>query len=804
MFMKYVIGFLTLCLSVFPWPARADNQASQLYEQAMQALAEKKDAEGELLLKASLQQAPDYLPALMTLADRHLKQRDFQSATLRYEAALQAGADPSLVVPALLESLFERGEFSRMAKWQTQHPNVSARPEAGYWLMQMYAADNQPVQAHNMLQRLQRDFPTHPLVLYTIGRRHLEQGQLLRATSVLAEMQQRVPEHPMTLTLAARLAWMQGNAEQARELFASLLDKQPGHIPALFAMVRLSQEAGAVTEAMRYLQQLQTLQPHHPMVKLLQLTMMGISRPDTETKALLSELEHQLSMVDHYHPTSFRAQLIRGFVSFLQNRYSDAIASLIDYLSREPDNAQARRLLIEAYWRTPQFAKAETHLATLLRDHPNDADAALLYAKLFQRKGEIERYQQLIEQGAIVHPTNDEFRHRLAALKLNSGNAAEARRLLASDLSDKDEQSVSFYLTQLLIRLDEAALAARSVEQLLSTYPQVAQSHYLAGEYSLAATHMDRAYQYFQQCLTLDPSFYPAMYRLIDIHIAKGEFTNAQQLLLRVLQARPNDIFALQRHAGILVQTQDYLAAIAPLERLQTLAPSVENALALSSSYWISGQQSQAISLNDDWLTRHPNEPKLLEQQQRFSATPQVPEATAMLNVALDSEEALSSLRQWLMDHPNAVEVARRVVAELKRQGRQEEVRDLLMHLYNKTLHHQYAHSLANILPADEQALALAQFAQAKVPNNAAYNDTLGWILVKRGEYHQGLNYLREAEVRVSSHPALHCHLAVVLHFLDRSEESVKYLETALSSGFNYQEIDVCENLSRERAKSKN
>ena len=61
------------------------------------------------------------------------------------------------------------------------------------------------------------------------------------------------------------------------------------------------------------------------------------------------------------------------------------------------------------------------------------------------------------------------------------------------------------------------------------------------------------------------------------------------------------------------------------------------------------------------------------------------------------------------------------------------------------------------------KALNYAKQAYKLAPENAAINDTLGWITVKRGQFAQGLGLLREASARDSQNGEVFYHLAYAL-----------------------------------------
>jgi predicted Zn-dependent protease len=75
-------------------------------------------------------------------------------------------------------------------------------------------------------------------------------------------------------------------------------------------------------------------------------------------------------------------------------------------------------------------------------------------------------------------------------------------------------------------------------------------------------------------------------------------------------------------------------------------------------------------------------------------------------------------------------------------------------------------------------------------PDQASTNDTLGWILVNKGQVERGLNYLRNAHSRLSQDPEIRYHIAVALHHLQRKDEARQELEALLKSGESFSGIE--------------
>ncbi len=86
----------------------------------------------------------------------------------------------------------------------------------------------------------------------------------------------------------------------------------------------------------------------------------------------------------------------------------------------------------------------------------------------------------------------------------------------------------------------------------------------------------------------------------------------------------------------------------------------------------------------------------------------------------------------------------------------------------------------------DPRAITYAEKAHALLPGHPGMIDTLGWILVQRGEVERGLKLLFEAATLVPNVPDVRYHLAVALTEMGLAKEGRREVEAALRSGMHF------------------
>jgi tetratricopeptide (TPR) repeat protein len=80
-----------------------------------------------------------------------------------------------------------------------------------------------------------------------------------------------------------------------------------------------------------------------------------------------------------------------------------------------------------------------------------------------------------------------------------------------------------------------------------------------------------------------------------------------------------------------------------------------------------------------------------------------------------------------------------------------------------------------------DEAEPLVRYALGKVPTNAAYLDTFGWLLYKKGAFADARKWLRRADrARLGDDPVILDHLGDACWRLGAKEEAIEHWSTAL------------------------
>jgi cellulose synthase operon protein C len=442
-------------------------------------------------------------------------------------------------------------------------------------------------------------------------------------------------------------------------------------------------------------------------------------------------------------------------------------------VAREPDNLTALNLLGVALRAARDAAGARAAFTRAAQLQRNFLPAQLNLARLDIAEGKAEAARKRLNAIIKASSDNPDALLELARLEAMQQRPAEAIRWLQR-LRPGQNQAMTplLYLVELYLQGGNAksALAlARELEALhpdnLSVLAAVGQSYQASGNTNQArlsfnrmtkvngveANDLNRIARFLigvrafddagaalKKALTFDPAHLPSQITLVELDLQAGRLAAAEQRAVTLRSAHPRNTAIARLLGAVYMARNKSAAAVAEFKEALARERSGANTLALFQAYLAAGETRSAIDLMQGWLRDHP--------------------ADAAAEAALAEAHMVSG--QWQQARTT-------YLAYLKK--RPKDARAL--------------NNLANVLMRlnDPKALDYARQAQALAPEDPHVADTLGWILVGRGQAQQALPYLRDARLRAAGNRVIQYHLGVALSQLGRKAEAKRELQGALS-----------------------
>jgi putative PEP-CTERM system TPR-repeat lipoprotein len=738
------------------------------------------------------------------LASAVLKMRPGQAAASVIMARIQASAGNTAAALQHLDAVLARDEGNEQAGLLKGEILLRVRKE--------------PDAALAALQSVVKAHPGSTLARATAAAVLLQLGKGVEARAELKQLQKSAPRHVETLFLQAQVAFDDKDFKASREMAEQLLNQQPNSLRLLmlagaseYQMQHYSQADGLLSRALklapnllaaRHLlaqSQLRAGQPDKAVEALLPV--MKSPKPDAASLALLGEA--YLDLGDSKQSEAAFQQALKADASgpgtglltsmaeaqFARGDTGAAVAQL-ESLSKADKGIQADLALVSARLQLKDTAGALRAVDGLAKKQPNRAQAPLLRARILQQQGDLAGSAASFEEALAKEPGHFGAISGLAELDFKAGKHAQARKRF-EDLvkAAPRNQAAKLALAQIDARLGvpPATVAAGYREAIrvdpLQPGPHLTLISHLRAhgdvQGSLAAAQeataalpndlaiMDalglaqlgagegqRAVSTFKKLTGLQPSKASHFVRLADAHLL-GKDRDAAMAALRQAQAiDPGNLLAQRALALLALRDNRPQDALAIARSVQKQLPKEAAGFALEGEIQ-AGQKNWAAAAS-----------AYSAALQRGSNTELAMRLHHSLTSAGKASEAARLVADWRKSNPAdagfSFYLGERATLAQDWSASEAHFRDVL------TLQPRNAaamNNLAWLMVRSRQpgAVAMAQQAEALMPNRAPFLDTLAAALESENQLDKAIETQKRAVQLDAKNPYLRLHLAQLL-----------------------------------------
>ena len=805
------------------------------------------------LLQARVWLASGKAKALLSALDQHkLTLAEPERSLLRAKALVQAGeveqavtalnrlmaAQPKLTAArdTLAEALVREGKLAAAMQQLRQAAQLApASPEPlllqgriDAWLGQFARAERK---TEASLKRMPRTEPVFHRVaaLITLTEARLALAQIAAAARSQAALAALEPTAPETVLLAARIRLAQRNLQGGIDQLERLMVNAPKFVQARMLLGAALLQHGDLELAQQELQQVLEQTPDNIEArKLLADVRLKLGEPQSALNVLTPALSapafdpqllslygmaakragnsraltQALSAVVRVHPRDQAAKLNLAAVYLADGQVPRALA----LLEQVPDTGSVRRdrLLIAALAAVRGAPAADAEVGQLLRAHPKNSGVLTLAADYYASQGQVPQARTLLKQALAIDPTALGVQIGLARIDVAMGHPGAAERRLRTVLSAAPRAlPVRLALAGVLVRTHQYA-NARSVLEAAGKHagPQVP-------------------------------------FALARVALAQGDLKSATAELNRAIAAAPHDGLLIEQAGVLLMQANQYSAALDRFSQATQIAPG-------DAAYWLNSARAQlalnqplaaraslrrADKLQPDWLpvvgtlalldVREKDIPAALDRVDALAKRePRNPGVLTLKGVveaaAGQTGVALADLEAAQRLHPSALVAVQLYRVELAAHAAHPEqalvqwlartptdwpVRDLLgdydlgVDQFRQAIV-QYRQVIAvqpnNVVALNNLAwalnaigahgaVAMAMRAHRLAPKSPNVDDTLGWALARTGRSAQALGYLEAATRLDPRDPDMAYHYAYALAHSGRKGEARTVLTRLLS-----------------------
>ena len=809
----------------------ADSVVPPLAE-ALLGLAEFKKVVEEMGVKQlTTPEAKSSLLATVGMAQMAMQKKDEAQKLFDAALALQPGQIQAQLGIARLKASSQDlpGAQALVDQVLAKKPD---QEEALFLKADLLMAQNKPEEAAKLFDQVIAAKPDNARAQTSRFMLSFSANKLDEAATELAGMKKALPQHPQTHYLEAMLQFKKQDLPKAKDAIQQALKVAPNHPPILILAgdIELAQNSPQV--AVTYLQQAVTRLPNNIMGrKLLTVAYLRAGQPSRALETLkpmlqampedgpvqmlagevylgnndLQEAEKHFAKATSLDGKNSMARTRLGQIKFAEGDSQAGFHEL--EAASDTGNSQADVLLAIAHLRRNEADKALVAIAALDKKMPNSPIPSNLRAGALLLKGDKAGARKSLEKALSIAPTYFPAALTLARLDVQDKNWDAAKKRFESIL-EKDPKNPSALLALAQARAESGGKPAEVqelLERAVAGNPSSPDVRVAMIRYWLGTKNFDKAINAAQDAHTALPDNPDILDNLGLAQLSAGQTNQAISSFNKLAGLRPDSPAPLLRLAGIYLREKQNELASESLRRALVLKPDlVEAQSGLVGVYTLLNRQRDATAVARDVQRQRPKEPVgyLLEadvqaSQKKWAEAVTVlrtglgathsPSMAISLSRALRSDkraaEADKVLADWQRDNPKDA-LVRTFVAEASLSARQF---DTAFRQYKDVLALQpknpmVLNNLAWIAGElkDPKALDYAEQANTLSPNTPAILDTLGMLLVAKGDPKRGLILLQQAlTIAPEAHP-IRLNLAKAYAKTGQKEAARKELETLL------------------------
>lgn len=620
----------------------------------------------------------------------------------------------------------------------------------------------------------------HPIVNQLRGVVQFKQSKYADAKTSFETVLKAAPNYLPAVLWLGMTNFVQGNNEQAAKQFSQYTRyvANATQVQALLALVQA--KLGRAQEAQSMLKTLSTIDVRDPQtLATIAQTHLYFGESDRAAFYLAKAVEQK--------PDAAQLRVALAETLSQQGDRTQSIEQLQNAIQLDPGMANADTLLIQDLIRDKQYDRAMRAVETLEKKQPKDPTTFNLKGGVYFGMKDTVNARKSFEQALALGGNSIAAAANLAQLDLLDGKPEDARQRFQGILA-KDRNNVQAMIgmagvaeatgreTEYVNWLENAAKASAS-----AVLPRV-----LLASYYLQKNDVSKALTVAQEAQAVQPNNIQALDILATAQLGAGLTNNSVATYTKLVALVPTNPVVHFQLATAQAASKLIPAAKASLNNALALKPDYLPAEMLLASLELdAGRASEALRIAEQIQKQYPRaadgatlQGNILMAQKQFAPALKAYERAWAINktgiLAIKIHQALSAagntkeadarLLAWLNDQPKDVVARAYLGASYAQTGRNKQaIEQLELVLVFDPKNSNALNDLAWLYQQekDPRALAIAEQALQAKPDSPMIMDTLGWILIEKGDTTRGLQLLQKAVEKAPASTELRYHLAV-------------------------------------------
>lgn len=494
-----------------------------------------------LQLKNALDQDPNYSKARVMLGRALLEAGDPVAAIVELRKAQKNGYSAEEVVPSLAKSMLSAQQNQAVIEefGAVNLASPSAYAELKTVVATAYALAGKDADARAALQAALAKVPDFPPALMLQARMAGSERRGDDAMAIMEKVLSLTPKDPQAWYQKGELlAITQQNIPLAMEAFRAALAIQPSHTAARAALTEALIGQRDFKAAAEQLALLRKSARNNLMINFLEAKL-AFSNGDLKKAAGAIELALKAA------PAEGKVLQLAGTIQLANGALLQAERSLSQALTIKPDHVLVRELLAQTQMRMGQPAKALVTLQPLVGAVDGYPQAHGLAGEAFLALGDLEQSRKSFETAVKLDPSNSANLIKLALAKEKTAGYRVTSEALQKIAATDKGTNADLALISLLLQNKDLTAALKAVESVEAKLPKNPLPHNLRAKINLLRNDARAARASFEQALSIDPVFVPAVAGLASLDVRDKNIDAAKRRFDAVLKVDPRNLDAL-------------------------------------------------------------------------------------------------------------------------------------------------------------------------------------------------------------------------------------------------------------------
>ena len=269
-----------------------------------------------------------------------------------------------------------------------------------------------------------------------------------------------------------------------------------------------------------------------------------------------------------------------------EGRYQEAIVEYERALQLQP-LPQIRLNLALAYYKADKLELAVDNLKKVHEQMPDDLRAAMLLADCYLRQGQNKDVIEVLDPLQAAHGDDMGLIYMLGTALVRDGQLARGQVIINRILKDGDSAESRLLLgtTELAVHQPQAAVA--DLQKAIELDPKLVSAHSIYGRALMEAANPDEAQKAFRAELSINPNDFDSNLYLGVFLKDEQRYDEALPYLQHALEVRPGDPGAQYQIAAVHLAKGDFSDAQRELEELVKASPDfLEAHVSLATLYY--------------------------------------------------------------------------------------------------------------------------------------------------------------------------------------------------------------------------